>query len=197
MKRLREAMAASLLLALAPPLVAQFNPYAPFVPVNNDPRARRALRERAVAYAGAAARDFVETQGDPAVAAIFACSQAGARKLVEFNNSGKLAKLPRPADLLRVIALPGNGDDVVLYAMQHENELTDVDHFDAYLLNPLVYAYGLRRLSEGAAESRARRLSGQAAAAPWQMTLDGRTVAVGGGILALVLLLWWRRGRMA
>lgn len=193
MKRWREAVAASMVLALAPLLLAQFNPYAPFVPVDTDPRARRALRERAVAYAGVESREFVETLGDPAVAALFACSQAGARKLVEFHNAGRLARLPRPADLLRVIAQPGHGDDVVIYALQAENELTDVDHFDAYLLNPLEYAYGLRRLSEGAVEARARRLSAQAAAAPWQVALDGQKMAAGAAILGLILLLWWRR----
>jgi hypothetical protein len=186
-------ISALLLLTLAQPLVAQFNPYSPSLPGNNDPRARRAMRERAVAYAGDASREFIETQGEPAVVAIFACSQDGARKLVEFHNSGKLAKLPRPAELLRVIAMPGHGDDVVIFAMQHETELTDVDHFDAYLLSPLDYAYSLRKLSEGAAEARARRLSGQAA--PWQYTLDGRTVGVGVSILGLLLLLWWRSRR--
>lgn len=191
-------MLANVLLFLpATGALGQFNPYAPPVQVNPDPRMRRALRERAVAYAGEGSREFVETQGDAAVAAIFACSQGGARKLVEFNNSGKLAKLPRPADLLRVIAQPGNGDDVGVYAIQHANELTDVDNFDAYLLNPLEYAYALRPLSEGAAEVRARRLSAQAAWVPWQVTLDGRAIAIGGGVLAVVLFLWWRRSRVA
>jgi hypothetical protein len=193
MTSFKVTISALLLLTLAQPLVAQFDPYSGSPPINNDPRARRAMRERAVAYAGEASRDFIESLGDPAVAAIFACSQDGARKLVEFYNSGKLAKLPRPTDLLRVVAMPGHGNDVVVFAMQHEAELTDVDHFDAYLLSPLEYAYGLRKLSEGAAEARARRLSGQAA--PWQYTLDGRSVAIGVGILGLLLLLWWRSRR--
>jgi len=182
-----------LLLPAAAP--GQFNPYAPPVQVDNDPRTRRALRERAVAYAGPSSREFVETQGDAAVAALFACSQPAAGKLVEFHNSGGLAKLPKPGDLLRVIAQPGNGDDVLLYAIQHANELSDVDCFDAYLLNPLEYAYALRPLGEGAAEARARRLSAHAATIPWRVTLDGRAIALGGGILAIVLFLWWRRRR--
>src|SRR5579871_53297 len=68
------------------------NPYA----LGIDPRVRRAWRERAVAIIGPRARDFVETQGDEAVAALFACSRPVAVKLVEFHNSGGLDKLPRP-----------------------------------------------------------------------------------------------------
>lgn len=192
----KEAMIALLMLAPCPPLLAQvYDPYAPAWQWNTDPRVRRALRERAVAYAGEFSREFVETQGDPAVAAIFACSQPGAQKLVEFYNSGELGKLPRPADLLRVISQPGNGDDVVLYAMQHATELTDVDNFDAYLFSPLDYAYALRKLSEGAAEARARRLTAKAAATRWQVTLDGQKLAIIGGVLGIALLLWWRRRR--
>ena len=190
-------MVVLLMLATAEQLFAQYNPYSPILPTNNDPRMKRAMRERAVAYAGDASRDFIETYGDPAVMAIFGCSHDGARKLVEFYNLHKLEKLPRPTDFLRVVSLPGNGDDVVIFATMHDNELTDVDNFDAYLLNPLDYAYALRKLSEGAAEARARRLTGQAAATPWQLTLDNRTIAVGGGILAVILLLWWRSRRIS
>ena len=88
-------------------LFAQFNPYGnrfnPYGP-EGDPRMRRAYREKAVAIVGPNGRDFVETQGDEAVAAIFACSRPVAEKLAEFHASGEMAKLPRPRDLLRVIA---------------------------------------------------------------------------------------------
>src|SRR3989442_46675 len=94
------------LLAPGPPLFGQYNPYAPVRPPNADPRIRRAPREQAGAYAGPNPRELVETGGDEAVAAIFACSPSGARNLVQFYASGALAKLPRPPDLLRVIAVP-------------------------------------------------------------------------------------------
>ncbi len=198
-----------ILLVLLPPAMAQYDPYRP-ANAQPDPRVRRALRERAVAYAGSNSREFVEKYGDDAVAAIFACTQAGAMKLVEFNRSGDLAKLPRPSDLLKLIAIPGNGDDVLLWAINHAKELGDVDNFDAFLLTPLEYAYALKTLDQGAAECRARRLAAQAAVTPAQpqqsqpqqqpqsgisqIPLDNRTLAwVGGGLLIVVLIVWWKK----
>jgi hypothetical protein len=187
--------------------LGQYNPYAP-VNAQQDPRVRRALRETAVAYAGENSRGFVEKYGDDAVAAISACSRGGAKKLVEFYASGDLGKLPRPADLLKVIALPGNGDDALLWAIQHARELTDVDNFDAFLLAPLEYAFALKQLEQGAAEARARRLAAQAATTPAtpapgiptvpppqpQIPLDNRMLgAAGVGIAVLVLILLWKR----
>ena len=120
-------------------LFGQFNPYGnrsnPYAP-GADPRVRRAYREQAVAVVGPIARDFVETHGEEAVAAIFACSRPVAVKLAEFHASGELGKLPRPRDLLRVIAQPRHGDDVALWAIHHARELTDMDSFDAYLHQP-------------------------------------------------------------
>jgi len=185
-----------LLLTQGPPLFGQYNPYAP---QQVDPRIRRAYREQAVAYAGPVARDFVETQGDEATAAILSCSQQVAKKLADFHASGQLAKMPKPRDLLRAIAF--NGDDAALWAISHQAELTDVDNLDAYCLEPLQYALGLKPLAEGAAAVRARRLSYQAAVSPapgqpWQMTLDARTLAIiGGGVVLVVLLVWWKRRR--
>jgi hypothetical protein len=193
---MQRMMLAAVLLFLPAVALAQFQPYAPPVPGLPDARARRAARERAVAYAGASSRHFVETYGEPAVWAIFGCSQGAAGELVEFSNSGGLAKLPRPAALLQVIAQRGHGDDVLRYAIDHATELTDGDHFNAYLQSPLEYACALRDLAQGAAEARARRLAGEAAAARWQVRLDGRTLALGGSILALgALLLWWKYHR--
>lgn len=198
---------AVLLLVLLPPAeaMAQYDPYRP-VNAQQDPRVRRALRERAVAFAGANSREFVEKYGDDAVAAICACTQAGAQKLVEFSRSGDLGKLPRPSDLLKLIAIPGNGDDVLLWAINHAKELGDVDNFDAFLLSPQEYAFALKQLDQGAAEMRARRLSLQAAATPApqpssqpspgisQIPLDNRTLAwVGGGLLVVVLIVWWKK----
>ena len=158
---------------------------------------RRAYREKAVAAVGPNARDFVETQGDEAVAAIFACSRPVAVKLAEFHASGEMAKLPRPRDLLRVIAQPRHGDDVALWAIHHAGELSDTDSFDAYLISPLEYALGLKRLAAGAAEVRARRLNQAATtAATWAVALSANEklgIAVGVGFLVIVGLLLWRR----
>src|SRR5581483_7178490 len=142
----------------APPdnLFAQFNPYGnnrynPYA-ASADPRLRRAWREQAVAEVGPVARDFVETMGDDAVAAIFSCSRPVAVMLAEFYASGGMGKLPRPHGLLLVIAQPRHGDDVVVFAIHHAAELADVDSFDAFLISPLDYAMGLKKLAAGAAE---------------------------------------------
>ena len=199
---------ALLILVLQPPAEALgqygYNPYSP-VNAQQDPRVRRALRETAVAYAGENSRGCVEKYGDDAVAAMSACSQGGARKLVEFYAFGEFGKLPRPADLLKVIALPGHGDDALLWAIQHARELTDLDNFDAYLLSPLEYAFALKPLEQGAAEARARRLAAQAAVTPVpqpqqsqqqfpQIAVDSRVLGVvGGGIILLLIVVAWKR----
>jgi hypothetical protein len=180
-------------------LFGQVNPFGnrSNYETSTDPRARRAYRERAVATVGPVAREFVETQGDEAVAAIFACSRPVAVKLAEFYACGDLGKLPRPRDLLRVIAQPGHGNDVALWAIQHAGELTDTDAFDAYLLTPLDYALGLKDLAAGAAEARARRLSQAAmATAPAAAPLSaGEKLAFAGVVGSLVIggYLLWRR----
>jgi hypothetical protein len=162
----------------------------------SDPRVRRAYREKAVAIVGADAREFVETEGDEAVAAIFACSRRMAVKLAEFYTSGEMDKLPRPRDLLRVIALPHHGDDVARWAIQHASELSDTDCFDAYLASPLDYALGLKDLETGAAEARARRLS-QAAMTKPATTLSPENerlaIMVGLGLIAIVGIAIWKR----
>jgi len=187
---------------MAPPaeLFGQFIPngsfdlYAP----NLDPRVRRAWREKAVAKVGPNARDFVEKQGDDAVAAIFACSRPVAVQLVEFYSSGELGKLPLPRGLLAVIADPRHGDDVALWAIYHARELSDTDSFDAYLRSPLDYALGLKKLATGVAEARARRLNQAATtAATWEVPLsDDEKLGIVGvaGLVIAGFLLWRRRG---
>jgi len=176
---------ACLLSTLASPvLLAQanckrLNPYA--TDFNSDPRVRRAYREKAVAAFGPKIRDFVESQGEEGVAALFACTKPVAVKLAEFHTSGELANLPRPHDLLRVIAQPQHGDDVALWAIQHANELADADCFDAYLMSPLDYALGLKHLESGAADARARRLHNSAATTTAQpLTQDEKMMLVVG-----------------
>jgi hypothetical protein len=187
---------------VAPPVHGQSHPYGgrndPYA-AHPDPRVRRAHRERAVAAVGPVARDLVETHGDEAVAALFACPKPVAVRLAEWHAASELGKLPRPRDLLRVIAMPQHGGDVALWAMQHAGELTDVDSFDAYLFNPLEYALGLKPLAAGAAEARARRLSQAAAATPaaappWT---HQQLALAGGGLLLVVGLLVWLRKKPA
>jgi hypothetical protein len=150
-----------LLLAIPSAGLAQFSPKtnSDAFESSSDPRARRANREKAVSMVGPSARDFVETYGDEAVAVIFGCSKAVGVKLVEFHASGELAKLPRPRDLLRVIADKRHRDDVALWAIAHAGELIDPDCFDAYLYSPLEYAMGLKQIQTGAASFRANRLN--------------------------------------
>jgi hypothetical protein len=97
---------------------------------------------------------------------------------------------------------------VLLWAIGHARELSDVDNFDAYLAGPLEIAYALKPLEQAAAEARARRLALQAATTPagppagiptvpppqQQIALDVRMLAwIGGGIVVLVLVLLWKR----
>ncbi len=52
---------------------------------------------------------------------------------------------------------------MALWAFAHVGELTDLDSFDAYLLDPLSYAMALKNLEQGVAEVRDRRLGRTAA----------------------------------
>jgi hypothetical protein len=189
----------TLLAAQPARLSAQFNPYGNRTnsyEQGADPRLRRAFRERAVAAVGPVARDFVETHGEEAAAAIFACSKPVAEKLAQWHASGGLGKVPRPRDLLFTIAQPRHGNDVALWAIQHATELTDTDCFDAYLFNPLEYALGLKQLAAGAAEARARRLSPPVTAtrqAPFPLTNEQVTGVVVIGFFVMLVLLWRRR----
>ena len=192
-----------LLLATQQPTFGQYpmyNPYAPIAPAPPGPREKRARREQAVAYVGPVARSLVETYGEDAVAALFTCSPSVGRRLAEFHNAGELAKLPRPADLLRVIGQPGNGDDVAVWAMQpeHARVLADVASFDAYLLAPLEHALGLKDLAGSAAEVRAQRLGAPPPSPPGPQIalpawLNGQTIAAGLAGLGIVVLLIWRK----
>lgn len=155
-----------------------------------NPYERRWLREQAVAYAGPQARAFVES-GDEASPALLACSPSGAAKLVQFHASGALDRLPRPADLLRVIAMCG--DDVLLFAIQRAKALEEPDAFSAFIQAPLDYALGLKELEQGAAEVRAAKLSYYAAAQNRQW--NSKHLALFAGIAAIAGLVIWRRRR--
>jgi hypothetical protein len=176
---------------------AKYNPYAPAPFLAPGPREKRAAREFAIARVGIVARSLVETYGESAVNALFACSVPVGQRLAEFHNAGKLAEFPRPAALLDCIGQPGNGDDVALWAMQpeHARQLTDPAAFEAYLLAPLDHALGLRDLATSAAEVRAHRIASQAprglSALPrW---LDGQVIVGGLAVLGIVILFLWRK----
>jgi hypothetical protein len=192
------------LAAMPADLLAQFGNSTSGV----DPRTRRAWREQAVASVGPIARDFVEMYGDEAVAALFSCSRPVAVKLAQFYASGDLGMLPRPRDLLLAIARPGCGDDVTVWAIGHAAELADRDAFDAYLMNPLEYAMGLKSLEAGAADTRARRLQHAAeqmrpGAQPlvngWEEMAPETKLCITGGVflIGVVAIVMWRRRRAA
>src|SRR5690242_2682105 len=133
------------LLALWPEQVCGqvYNPYQTPFQNPNDPRLRRARRERAVFHCGGipSARIAVEQYGDEFVDAVAVCSPAIAQKLAEFAAAPDgLCKLPRPSDLLRTIAMPNHGDEVAAWAISHGNELWDADRCGAYCVSPLEFA---------------------------------------------------------
>jgi hypothetical protein len=174
--------------------IAQYGPYRQWQNPPNGPRAQREFRERAVAFAGPESRAFVESC-DEAARAIYFCTQIGAWRLVEFHNSGGLARLPRARDALRAIAQPGGGDDVVVFVVAHAEELKDIDCFDAFVSDPLTYAYGLKRLDAGTEEIRTRRIQ-IPLGLPLSVTWDGREVSSALGALGLTgLVVWWLRHR--
>lgn len=179
------------------PHPAPFHSHRPktFVGLLGSVTLRRAYYRR-----GRCGRDFVEAHGEEAVAAVSRCSKDVAVKLAEFHAGGGLDKLPRPDDLPRAIARPGNGDDVCLWAIKHHEELEDADGFEAYVEDPLEYALGLKKLAAGAAEARARRQAALAAppaaappAPPLPRVTEQEAILVGAGILVLIALVIWRR----
>jgi hypothetical protein len=173
-----------------------YNPYQP-PQIQNDPRLRRARRERAVFHCGGtpAARTAVEQFGDELVDALAVCPPDVACKLAEFAAAPDgLQKLPNPQLLLRAIAAPNHGPDVAVWAIQHATELSDIDRFAAYCAAPLEYALGLQSLDAGAAQYRANRLAASAAHQPaFTLPADWRPYAVGAAAIALAI--WWWRGR--
>ncbi len=186
---------AAILITTPATVFGQFNPYVRRPAWNPDPRARRALREQAIAYAGIESRNFVETGGDVAAWAVLSCSQSVAQMLVEFYASGRLGLFPRPGDLLLAIARPNNGDDVAVWAMEHAGELTDPDYFDAFCADPLSYALELRQLSVDAAALKERRAFGPLGAIVAWVSKDWRSAAFWTGCIAVVALVVWRRKR--
>jgi len=176
-------------------LFAQMQPWMPVQQqpkVNsNDPHARRQWREDAVAHVGQDARPMVETH-ELAARALLACSYSTANDLVAAFNRGDLSKLPSLDYLLAAIVRSNDGEAVAVFAIGHLKELEDIDHFNAFMGNPVEYALGLKDLAAGAAEVRAARLRRQAWATPLG---DGRMVLFWGVVLAGIGFLIRRRLR--
>lgn len=185
------------------------SPYPAYGEDMNSPRAERQRREEAVAFVGhdQVARSLVETYGDDACYALFACSPAVAKRLAEWHNTGDFERrISKPKELLRVIAAKDGGDEAALYAMNAMKtaELSDPDCLDAFLASPAHYFLAIKKLSDGAAEIRARRMRDEAKAivpqaphAPAPLISDRRisdaisTVIILG--ICLLIFLWWRK----
>lgn len=183
-------------------LVISSAPAQQRLPDPGDPRVRRAAMERAVQKAGPESRAMVESYGPAACEAVRACSPEVCRRLAEAHNDGRLSRLPSARDLLAAVGQPGHGDEVALWALDPANarQLEDVDAFNAFLRGPpLEYCLNLRQLAEGAAEERARRLSGGRASGSGPLGFshdDLIKLAIGAGaatVLAILIRAWERR----
>ena len=175
------------------PILVQPSTPAPYLPPpQKTAREKRAERDKAVAYIGEDddSRSFIESCDEASDAAL-GCSQPVAAKLAAFHCSGQLGKLPRPRELLSVIAQQGNGNDVALFAIQHGHELEDEPCFSAFVDAPLDFALGLKTLSQGAAEVKARR-DGEARNGPLVGITDWKPVWCIGGVAAVIALLLWK-----
>ncbi|MFO0966429.1 MAG: hypothetical protein U0793_12710 [Gemmataceae bacterium] len=200
-----------LVLVLSPPrLAAQWMPapvypsgagsYGPCLPPRamDEFRAKRGARERMVAALGLQARRLVEAH-DEAVAALSCCSRPVGLRFCESYNAGVFNKCANMPELLRVIAMPGHGDDVAIFAMSHANELNDFDMCSAYLVSPLDYAMRLKTLEQGATEMRAVSFASmpKPTANKGFFNIDGidNRLGIGLGIGAVILcfLAWKRR----
>ncbi len=178
---------------------AQFNPL-PLPQEQIEARSKRAAREQIVARVGAESRPFVEAYGDVAVAALRACSVQVAKRLAEFHPEG-LEKFPRPGSFLGILhEYEGGADDICLLAMQHADELHDIDAFNAFLAAPFDYVYGLHRLADGATMMRANRLARpiehdeQVVIASTDNSKRDLAIAVACFTFAFVMLLWgWKK----
>jgi hypothetical protein len=209
----------ALLVATMADACGQFDWQQGWVVPPRDPRQRRLLKERAVLYAGPAARGFVESSeyGDDAALALSVCSQGVAVQLAAFHASGGLSRLPRKREFLRLIAQPGWQDSAALWAMQHANELADPWCMDLFLVSPAEFVLGMKRLPDHAPEvsratpERAPEIT-RANLAPYYSdssdpaysgSVSARlakqeSLIVGAGLLVVLgLCAWWKHRRQA
>ena len=193
------ALAVSPAQAQYPPPYGPYGPYwqPPVMqPLPPSPREKRAAREATVARVGKMARSLVETYGEPAVKALDSVSLPVAQQLAECHNRGAFPKAARPADILRVLANPDNGDDVALFVIRRIDELSDPAACDAFLAAPLDHALGLRDLAESA-RVRRRSLLPAAVASAVPDWIDNRVVVVALILAGIGGLLIWKRWQKA
>jgi hypothetical protein len=165
----------------------------------------RSTRDSAVAHCGsnAAARNFVESEefGNEAAKALLNCSPEAGSQFAVFFDSGGLAKLARPKELLVLISEQSNADEIVKWIVEHQSELTDQDAADAFIAEPHTFLLSLRKLSTVAQERKAKRLenAGQPDA-HWSLGSFTESYrqpiarcAVFAGLVLLVRWFWKRR----
>ncbi len=154
-----------------------------------NPRSRRELREQAVFYAGVDARHVVESAcGDEAAFALLSCSQPVSMNLATFSARGGFARIPRLKDLFLMIASPGHGDEVAMFAMWNANTLADPAAFETFSESPMDFAMGLRNLQTATAERKSQSIPALS-----RLSID-KGKLVWGVVIAGVIGLWvWRK----
>ncbi len=154
---------------------------------------RRVLRERAVSYAGKAARPLVESEyGDEASLALLRCSKKTVDRLIELHATGGLSRLWCPGELLLCIAEPTSGDKVCKYVIEHANELADRDCSEVFLARPLDFVLELEQLPEAVRKSRNYRSIIASPPVPSKGPREFRSWAMGMGLGGLFVLLIWK-----
>jgi hypothetical protein len=162
-------------------------------------RERLVVRQQAVAYAPYSRTLVNSGIGDVAAFALLRCSQNGAAVLASFYASGGLGQLLRIQELLLVIAQPAGGDPACIYIIRHANELKGADCCNAFLASPFDYVWGLKQLPVTAEQRLAQHIPSPLASRPASgFGYERRSVAWAVGLVGVVVLvLWWRRRRLA
>ncbi len=164
----------------------------PNVNVPMDARMRRAMRDRAVARAGQNSREFVETYGEVAAAAILRCSPNVGRMLTKAYEDGNIAMLADAPRVLQLIAHPQAGDDVAMFILNHIGELCDPVGMNAFMSSPLEYAMRLKKLEDDVAENRKRPFAFGPISVNNSLLDTVGPWALGGSVLGFAYLLYQR-----
>jgi hypothetical protein len=140
------------------------------------------------------ARPLVEMEeyGDIAATVLLGTSRDNGEKLVTFHASGGLGKI-RPKEFLQaVIRRPECSNEVLIWGIEHGEELADPEKFDEFVKRPEIYGMRLQSLATGVAESKKQPppQPEQPPAAPHPFT---RYWPWGASILALFALVCCRK----